>query len=185
MQKFIFYFFLLSVAMIYASCSNDINEVKLINADKETPDESMKKVTMIYTDSGIQRAILNTPVIFKYGTAQTRTEFPNGLIVDFFDKKGKKESYLSAGYGILNEKNNQLILQKNVMMIHFGRNDTLLTDYMIWKQDSAIIATEDTVRIWGQTGRFSGDHFRAKENFTRYTWKNVKGDYFYKATDTL
>lgn len=177
--------FLLSCIHFYVSCSNNINEVKLINAGKETPDESMKKVTMIYTDSGVQRAILNTPVIFKYGAQQSKTEFPNGLVVDFFSKNGKKESYLSAGYGILNEKTNLLILQQDVFMVHYGRNDTLLTDYLIWKQDSALISTEDTVRIWGQTGRFSGDHFKAKENFTRYTWKNVKGDYFYTESDTL
>lgn len=170
---------------VLASCGNDLKEVQMINADKETPDESMNGVTMLYTDNGIRRAVLKTPVIYKYGEDQGRTEFPKGLSIDFFDVKGEKESYLRSDEGILNDKGHFLELKRNVVMINYKRRDTLFTDYLIWKQDSAIIVSPDTVHIHGETGNFRGDHFRGKENFTKYTWNNFKGDYFYNQTDSL
>ena len=184
MQKSLF--LILATALLFYACGNDLKDVKMVNANTKTPDESMKGVTMTYTDSGLQRAILKTPLIYKYGNLDTKTEFPNGLVVYFYDKKGKKESYLEAGYGILNEKSKILVLEKKVFMIHYRKNDTLNTNYLVWKQDSAIITTPDTVHIWGQSGRFTGNHFRAKENFTGYTCKRIKADYlYYDNTDTL
>ena len=170
---------------VFASCSNNIKDVQLVNANKETPDESMTGVTMVYTDNGIQRAIVKTPVIYSYGTQLGRKEFPQGLKVDFFTKDGVKESYLESGHATLNEQTKQFILEKHVVMINFQRKDTLNTEYLIWKQDSGIVATDRQVLIHGIKGTLTGDHFRAQQNFTKYTWKNVKGAYFYNQTDSL
>ena len=159
--------------------------MQLVNADKETPDESMTGVTMVYTDAGLQRAIVRTPLVYSYGKEMGRKEFPKGLQVDFFGQNGKKESYLESGYAILNEQTKQFILEKDVEMINFKRVDTLNTEYLVWKLDSGIVATDREVYIHGLKGHGRGKHFRAKENFTQYTWKNIKGAYFYNQTDSL
>ncbi len=172
-------------AILFFSCSNNIKDVQLVNAGKETPDESMNGVTIVYTDNGIARAIIKTPVINSYGTQMGRKEFPKGLKVDFFTQEGKKESYLESGYAVLNEQTKQFILEKDVNMINFKRQDTLETEYLIWQKDSGLVVTDRQVLIHGIKGTLTGNHFRAKENFTQYTWKNVKGTYFYNQTDSL
>jgi LPS export ABC transporter protein LptC len=169
----------------FLSCSNDIKDVQLVNAGKETPDESMNGVTIVWTDNGNKRAVARTPVIFSYGTQLGRKEFPKGLKVDFYTQEGVKESYLESGYAVLNEQTKQFILEKDVKMINFKRKDTLETQYLIWKQDSGLVVTDRQVLIHGIKGTLTGNHFRAKENFTQYTWKNVKGMYFYDQTDSL
>lgn len=162
-----------------------MKDVQLVNADKETPDESMSGVKMIYTDNGIQRAILQTPQISKYGTAQTRTEFPNGLMVEFFNKEGQKTAFVRSGFGTLNDQTQQLILERDVRMINFDRSDTLDTQYLVWKIDSALIVSDRQVHIHGPKGKLTGHHFRGRENFTKYTIKKVIVEYFYNQTDTL
>lgn len=157
-----------------------------MNADKGTPDESMTGVTMVYTDNGQKRAVLRSPLILKYGTAQSRTEFPKGLQVDFYNKLGERESYVESDYGIFNEIDHQLLLEHNVQMINFKRADTLDTQYMVWKQDSAIITTVDRqFFMHGPQQSFTGTHFRARENGTRYLWRKTKGQYYYNQTDSL
>lgn len=169
----------------WISCNNNIKEVQLINAGKNTPDESMKGVKMVYSDNGKQRAVLNTPLIHKFSVGQQRTEFPEGLTVDFYDKDGNRESYIEAQYGIVNQQN-QLVLQNNVQMINFVRQDTLDTDYLIWKMDSAIVTTDRYYfYMHGVKGKSEGHYFRARENFTRYSWKKVKALYNYNQTDSL
>jgi len=167
------------------SCSNDLKEVQMINADKETPDESMEGVTMLYTDNGKERALLKTPLIYTYGVRQDRTVFPKGLSVDFYNVKGEKESFVRSNTGVLNNLNHFLELKDSVIMINYKTKDTLSTDYMIWKQDSAIIVAPGQSRIYGETGRFRGNNFRANQNFTKSSWKNFKGEYFYNQTDSL
>jgi len=157
----------------------------MVNADKGTPDESMTGVTMVYTDNGVQRAILNTPLIYKYGTQQGRTEFPKGLTVDFFTKEGKKESFIKSGYAILNDMTQQFILEKHVEMINYIRKDTLNTEYLVWKKDSAIVTTDRQIYIHGPKGKFWGHHFKGNENFTKYRFTKVKMEYFYNETDSL
>jgi LPS export ABC transporter protein LptC len=172
-------------AIFFLSCGNNIKDVQFVNADKNTPDESMQGVTIVYTDYGTKRAIVKTPVIYSYGTQLGRKEFPKGLKVDFFTSEGVKESYLESGYAVLNEQTKQFVLEKDVKMINFKRKDTLETQYLIWKQDSGLVVTDKQVLIHGIKGTLTGNHFRAKENFTQYTWKNVKGAYFYNQTDSL
>lgn len=176
---------LIFLLALFASCSNNLKEVQMINADKETPDESMKGVTMLYTDNGKERAVLKTPLIYIYGARQGRTEFPDGLSVDFYNIKGEKESFVRSNLGVFNEQNHFLELKDSVIMINYKTKDTLSTDYMIWKQDSAIIVAPGQSRIYGETGRFRGNNFRANENFTKSSWKNFKGEYFYNQTDSL
>lgn len=171
--------------LLLFSCGNNIKDVQTVNATKETPDESMNGVTMVYTDNGVQRAIVKTPLVYSYGTQLGRKEFPKGLKVDFYTKEGIKESYLESGHAIFNEQTKQFILEKHVHMINFKRQDTLDTEYLIWKQDSGLVATDRQVWIHGIKGTMTGNHFKARENFTKYTWKNVKGAYFYNQTDSL
>lgn len=162
-----------------------MKEVQMVSADKSTPEESFHGVTMVYSDNGKHRAVLKTPVFYRYGTLSPRTEFPKGLTVDFFTLTGEKESYLRSGYAILDDKTRQFILQDSVVMINFKRQDTLRTPYLVWKQDLAVITTDSVVHINGLRGNLRGDHFRSKENFTQYTWNHVKGTYFYNETDSL
>ncbi|HYG50918.1 MAG TPA: LPS export ABC transporter periplasmic protein LptC [Flavobacteriales bacterium] len=173
------------VILFFFSCRNDVKEVQMINADKLSPDESMLGVTIVITDNGKHRAVLKTPILYRFGTMSPRTEFPKGLKVDFFTKTGERESYLESGYAIMDDKTRQFVLEDSVVMINFKRQDTLNTEYLVWKQDSAIITTNKLVRIHGVQGKMSGYHFRARENFTKYTWKKVKGEYFYNQTDSL
>lgn len=157
----------------------------MINADKETPNESMEGVTMIYTDNGRERAMLKAPLIYIYGAQQGRTEFPKGLSVDFFDANGQKESFLRSDKGTMNDVGHFLELRENVRMINYKSKDTLDTDYLIWKQDSAMIFAPHQSHIHGQSGDFTGVNFRSNQNFTKSSWKYPRGHYFYNQIDTL
>ena len=174
--------------LIFSSCVNSLEEVKTINATDQTPQESMKEVTMLYTDSGVPRAILKTPVLNKHAGTKVYTEFPNGLQVDFFDKKGEKEARLNARYGILYEAERILVVQNNVIFVNFKRNQTLYTEKLTWNQNmppDSVIYTDQEVRVVGDVSGTSKKGLFASKTFDSYRLIKVRDAGYIYEKDTL
>ena len=174
--------------MLFSSCVNSLEEVKTINATDETPQESMKKVVMLYTDSGVPRAILKTPVLNKHARTRTYTEFPDGLQVEFFDKQGEKEARLNARYGILYEAERILVVQNNVIFVNYKENQTLYTEKLTWNQNmhrDSVIYTDQEVRVKGDVSGTSKNGLFASQNFESYKLIKVRNASYIYEKDTL
>lgn len=165
-------------AGIFFSCENDLKEVDRIARMDELPQETMEEVTLIYSDSGQTRAILETPLINKYYRPKEKMEFPEGLKLTFYQPGKVMESQLTSRYGLLDQAERHLVVRNNVVFINFIRKDTLNTELLNWSQDSAKVFTDKLVVVRGKDGVFtSKGGLKAGEAFDWYEFNNVAAIY--------
>ena len=82
----------------------------------------------------------------RYNDEEPYIEFKDGLKVQFFDDKGKKESELNADYAIIDEKNDLMLAEKNVIVRNVN-GDILETEKLSWDKLKEEIYTKDNVKI--------------------------------------
>ena len=103
---------------------------------------------LVYTDSGKVKSTLRTPLNRDYSNQEfPYMEFPDGLILEFFDEKSNK-SVVTADYGILYSETNLVDLNGNVVLkTHDG--NILEAPQLYWNQDSEWVFTEGAFKNWG------------------------------------
>ncbi len=97
-----------------------------------------------------------------------------GLKVDFYDKEGKLESYLTAEYGISYPNEKKVKVQRNVEILNI-KGETLNTEELIWDQASGTIRTDKFVKITGTDQITTGTGLISNQTFTDWEIINYQG----------
>lgn len=126
-------------------CENDEGEIKKWSTKKEMVDE-VRNVQSIFSQRGVLKAILVSPLMLQYQSDTMAIEFPKTLHVDFFDSTGKKESELNALYGKYFQTQNKVLLRDSVVVSNI-KGDTLKCPELWWDQNSGKFYTDSLVRL--------------------------------------
>ncbi len=158
------------------SCSNDLETIKEISIQNQSsfPVETIKDCEIIYSDSSKVRVLLNAAVMNRYNDEKKYLELKDGLRVQFFDEKGKKESELLSDYAIIDEENDIMQAEKNVVVRNVN-GDVLETETLNWSQKKQEIFTDDFIKITTQNEVIFGQGLVSNQNFTKYTINKIKG----------
>lgn len=158
------------------SCSNDLEKVQEIFTQNQAsfPVETIKECEIIYSDSAKVRVLLNASLMNRYSDEKPFVEFRDGLRVQFFDDRGKKESELNADYAIIDEENDLMLAEKNVIVRNVD-GDILETEKLSWDKQKEEIFTEDFVKIITKNEVIFGKGLVSNQNFSRYTIEKIKG----------
>lgn len=115
------------------------------------PAGEAKDMYLVYTDSGKVTSTLRTPLNKDYSNQKfPYMEFPEGLVLEFFDEKSNK-SVVTADYGILYSETNLVDLNGNVVLkTHDG--NILEAPQLYWNQDSEWVFTEGAFKMSNQDG---------------------------------
>jgi len=89
----------LLVLLFFSSCENDPKEIENWTKKAELREEA-KTIESYLSQSGIMKAKLIAPLMYRYQRDTVFTEFPNTLNVEFYDDSVRVESWLTAKYGI-------------------------------------------------------------------------------------
>ncbi|MCK5782725.1 MAG: LPS export ABC transporter periplasmic protein LptC [Flavobacteriales bacterium] len=168
---------LFGVAVLF-SCENNIKEVKKLNETQINTDNNITDLNMIYTDSGIVKLRLISPLaIIHDDKEEPYKEFPKGLEVFFYkDRDTVVQNYLRANYGISYEKKEISEVRGDVIVIN-DKGDTLRTEKMFWDAKKKLIYSDELVRIIQKEQVIIGeDGFEADESFSYYSIRNSSGD---------
>lgn len=138
------------------------------------PVETIKDCEIIYSDSSKVRVLLNAAVMNRYNDEKNYLELKDGLRVQFFDEKGKKESELLSDYAIIDEENDIMQAEKNVVVRNVN-GDVLETETLNWSQKKQEIFTDDFIKITTQNEVIFGQGLVSNQNFTKYTINKIKG----------
>ena len=166
----------LCLILLFASCSETVKTSKIKNKNKEfSAQEFAEKVTIEYTDSGLLRARVFSPIL----TAIKSKLHPyvlmkQGLKVDFYDKKGALESYLTAEYGASYAEEKKVIVRRNVEILN-TKGETLNTEELIWDQSTGTIRTDKFVKITGKDQITTGTGLSSNQSFTDWEIINFAG----------
>ena len=125
---------ILLVAMLF-SCGNDFKEVNDFLADKNLPIGVTKNISLVYTDSGYVKNKLKAPLLhnFENRTKHPYQEFPNGIKITTFDKKGDSTT-ITANYAITYSNTQISEIKGNVIVFNHTENLTLKTKQLFWDQ---------------------------------------------------
>jgi len=136
------------VTLLLASCENDPKEIEDWTKKAELREEA-KTVESYLSQSGVMKAKLTAPLMYRYQRDTVFTEFPNTLHVDFYDDSVRVESWLTANYGIYYDNLNKVFLRDSVMVIN-KEGDTLRTPELWWDQNLQKFYTNKPSRIDGK-----------------------------------
>lgn len=147
--------------------------------------EMAENVTIEYTDSGILKAVIESPVMI--GVKNVRNpyiEMPKGIRADFIDKTGKIESYLLSEYGISYTEQKRIVVRRNVRVLNM-KCEKLETEELIWDQQKGRIYTDKFVKITTPEQIITGEGMESDQTFSDWEIMNVSGNINRKKNDTL
>lgn len=173
-RVFVFIFF-----FVFASCTNNKKEIinQLDHLQEVLTTETAEDIKILYTDSGFLKAVLTSPkAVSKRGNENPYTEMPNGLKSVFFNQNKQVESTVSSEYGISYEKEQKVILRRNVDVVNI-KNEKLNTEELIWDQKTKKIYTDKFVKITTPTEILTGYGLIADEDFSNWVIKKASGEF--------
>ena len=143
------------VSFLFTSCENDPKEIENWTKKAELKEEA-KTVESYLSQSGVMKAKLTAPLMYRYQKDTVYTEFPNTLHVDFYDDSVRVESWLTANYGIYYDNLNKVFLRDNVTVIN-NEGDTLRTPELWWDQNLQKFYTDKPARLDGKDKHITGN----------------------------
>lgn len=163
------------------ACTNSIEEIDALFTDKDLKIEQAKDVEILYSDSAQIKLKITAPTLKRYMEKKNSIdEFPDGVLVEFYDNYGKIISWLKSDYAIRKNEDKKIYVKQNVKLYNTN-DDELSTDELIWSEETGEIFTNKYVRI-AQPSRgdtLFGYGFIAKQEFQRFQLnKKVSGTKF-------
>ena len=163
--------------LIFASCENDIQQVNDLTLKQDSAILSATNVEITYTNNGIRTVLMKSPELRRYvnNVDKPYLEFPQGLKMFFYDKKGDITSTLRANYSIYYEEEGKWIAKYDVEAVN-EEGEQLNTEYLIWLRDEETISTDQFVKITTNDGIIYGDDgFVSNQSFTKWEVINGRG----------
>ena len=155
-------------------CENDLENIRKITFKPNDPSERTRDLELVYTDSGYAQIQLRATLAETFYTPEKITKFKEGIIVDFFTKKGIVSSTLSANYGEL-LKDNQTVVRDSVKLCNIDQQQCLYTEELHWNQETQAMYTDKLVRVVAKDGVFYGDGIRTTQDFKKYEFIRPRG----------
>ncbi len=166
---------LILIGTMLFSCENDMEVVKSLKIDQNTPYESSYNVDMDYYDSGKLVMQMQSPEILRFINEDETMEMPQGITMIFYDSLGKVKSKLTANYAI-NYVKKKIMKARNHVVATNSLGKKLLTEELIWNQNTHKIYTDKQVKVVSKDKVIFGDGLTSDESFTKWAITHPTGD---------
>lgn len=141
----------------------------------DTKYEVADSVEILYSDSAIVRVRITAPLLFNYSMDKNpRREFPNGILVEFFDEGKKIQSRLTAKRAVQYDKTNKFVVEDSVV-IRSIKNELMETEGLTWDESTQRIFTNRFITITTETEKIQGYGFESDYDFQNWELKKVTG----------
>jgi LPS export ABC transporter protein LptC len=166
--------FYLLIALLLVSCKeNDMAKVKSMFNEKDADVEVADSVKFTYKEGAYIRAVVTGKTIKRYTKTENKLEFPDGLLVKFFDQLNLI-SVMKADYAENNDMEKIVKVSGNVYMEN-ARAEIMETQELTWNMHSKRIFTDKSVKIKTPDNIIYGVGFDSDEDFSNYTIRKVNG----------
>lgn len=168
------YLFLLFFILTAAGCSNDMKDISQF--ERQTPpDQEIKGAHIWRSDEGKLQLELDAPHIVQYRTPDTRTLYPEGVELRFFDGQRQLQTYIRADRATSFDDKNILTAKENVVVIDYTNGDTVYLEDLIWRSDEDLIYSNHPVRAVNGNRITYGDGFVSDANMTNLRITRQRG----------
>lgn len=164
-----------TVALFWAGCKNDVEDVNALVSRFDTQVETAKDVEILYSDSAQVRVRITGPtMLYHLDRREPRQEFPDGVSVDFFGPEGAITSQLDARYGLRLENKNEVIVRDSVVW-QSVEGEKIETEELIWDERRKKIYTNKFVVITRPDEIIYGHGFEADQDFSYSRINAIEG----------
>jgi LPS export ABC transporter protein LptC len=169
-----FHFTTLALALVFASCKNDLDSVAAVELHDDAPDRVTTNAEYLYSDSAIVQNRLRAGKVEEYLVKPSRTELSDGVELVFFTPNGAEGSKLTAQRGTVHSEERIMRVAGDVVFVN-AKGETLKTEELYWVQDSSIVRTDKPVTIEREADVIRGQGMRAAEDFSWYEITRITG----------
>ncbi len=166
--------FFIFLSWLLISCSEQRVKPKVISIKtRELPDQESFNSKVVFSDSGIVKAILRAGHISVY-SSRNETLLDGGIVVDFYDKDGNHTSILTADRGRVDDITQDLYAFGNVI----ARSDSgvvLKTEELKWINSRRKIVSDKYVEITSPTEEIRGYGLESDQSLKDYVIFRVSG----------
>ncbi len=164
----------LGVFAILMACENDLKQVQELSAKQDSATVSAVNIEMRYTTNGKNQVLMSAPTLNRYLTDPKNPylEFPNGMLIYFYDSLGKVSSTMKADYSLYYEEKGLWEARYDVEVVN-EKGEKLNTEYLIWERNKEQISSDQRVKITTTDGIIYGNGFVSNQNFS--SWEVIEG----------
>jgi LPS export ABC transporter protein LptC len=112
-----------------------------------------------------------TQLEFRNGDA----EFPDGIVIHFYDKEGKLSTTIRADKGYMERKTNIYRGEGDVQVHNIEKEQKLNSEELFWDKNKKKIYTEKFVTVEEPDRIIKGTGMEADESFNQYKFTKVTG----------
>ncbi|NJW53126.1 LPS export ABC transporter periplasmic protein LptC [Salinimicrobium oceani] len=165
---------ILFVTMLF-SCEGNLKGVQQMEIPEDAPQAIGAGINLKYTDSGRVVATLRSEKMLDYSNKNfPYREFPDGLIVEFFDEERKKNT-VTANYGVIYNNTGLIDLQGDVEVVT-SDSTRLTADQLYWDQANNWVFTDHPNTIRFKNGAVNeGMGFDSNQEFTNFRSRSNVG----------
>ena len=148
-----------------ASCSNDMNDIRQFER-KAPPDQEIKEAHIWRSEYGRLQLELEAPRIIQYRKPDTRTLYPEGVELRFYNEERTLTTFIRANKATSYDDKNILTAKDSVVVIDYTNGDTVYLEDIVWKSNEDIIYSNHPVRAVNGNRVTYGDGFVSDENMS-------------------
>ncbi|MEN9444728.1 MAG: hypothetical protein RIS47_1618 [Bacteroidota bacterium] len=167
----------LGLAMLFFSCKNDLQQIKIIDEISNHPTIEVDSLKTSYTIKGYRKGTMVAPVVHIFQNIDDPYyDFPKGMYVEFYTDSGLLQSTVTANYAKYLSEKQIWDARYNVKAVNL-KGDTLQSEQVYIDEKKQEIYTDKRVQITSPDGmRIVGqDGFTSNLEFTEYRFKKVTG----------
>lgn len=160
---------------LFFGCESNFKEVQKINFSEFVPSGEADKINLKYTDSGRITAILVSPKMREFASVDFPfTEFPNGIDVTLYDKRGKR-TFIKSDYATSYKLTNMIDLKGNVK-ITSQDGQILETEQLYFDQKNEWFFTEKKFKFTDPKGVSNGQGIDFSKDFKVINSQRIAGE---------
>ena len=166
---------LILVILVFVSCEEKLkpNIVSVVNS-AELPTQESFESHIVFSDSGITRAVLESDHILYY-SEKAEYLLRKNVKVDFHNRDGIRNSVLTADSARIDDLTKNMTALGNVKVVS-DSGTVLTTTEMHWINNTRMITGDKFVTISSPREIIQGYGFESDQNLTHYTIKKVSGE---------
>jgi LPS export ABC transporter protein LptC len=156
------------------SCSNDMKDIQQFQR-QAPPDQEIVDAHIWRSEEGKLQMELDAPRIVQYRKPDTRTIYPKGVELRFYNGQRQLQTFIRADKATSYDDKNIITAKDSVVVIDYDNGDTIYLEDIVWKSDEDIIYSNHPVRAVNGNRVTYGDGFVRDANMTNMRITHKRG----------
>ncbi len=164
--------------LLFTACENSLEDVQLYTHKGIVALETGDNVEILYSEQGKLKMKMLVTRLERYGGDKPFIDMKNGVQLFFYDSLGNTSSTLRANKAI-NYINEDRLEAMGEVVVTGSEGQKIETEFLVWeaseKDTEKKIWSDKFVTITTKDEILMGDGFEARQDFSQYRIKKLKG----------